>query len=117
MSDDMAQRLRVIAGLVLVIIVSACGSDNKSHASTRSSVPDCFSAWDGSHIRFKAAVKSRLADQKSFEHRETGFSTGDWPRTVEMRYAARNAFGGMVEAIASGTYKRDCSVTVTTIQK
>ena len=68
----------------------------------------CLSGWDGSHRAFKAAVKRHLRDPDSFEHIETRVTPADenGEHRIWMTYRARNGFGGMNVAVATGTYLR-----------
>ena len=55
-----------------------------------------FSAWDGSHIALKSAVKNSINDSKSFEHVETRYADNGDTITVTMRFRGANAFGAIV---------------------
>lgn len=71
----------------------------------------CLSSWDGSHRNFKDLVKNRMNDPDSFEHVETKVTPvkANGRHVVIMRFRGRNAFGGMVENTAKGSYLPDCS--------
>ena len=55
-----------------------------------------FSAWDGSHIALKSAVKNSINDPKSFEHVETRYVDNEDTITVTMKFRGANAFGAIV---------------------
>ena len=77
----------------------------------------CLSKWDGSHSKFKDAVKARLRDPKSFEHIETVVS----PETngfhvIIMTFRAENGFGGMTVEKAIGSFANsDCAFEILSI--
>ena len=66
-------------------------------------VSNQFSAWNGSHYKFVEVIKSRMNDDKSFEHVETRSSgksaleNGDSIFLIEMTYKGTNKFGGIVK--------------------
>lgn len=73
----------------------------------------CLSPWSGAHNDLVDAVKKDLRDPHSFEHAGTMVTAmlDNGRHLIEMRYRAKNGFGGMEVAKAIGTFKNDdCSV-------
>ncbi len=78
----------------------------------------CLSRWSGTHDGFKAAVKERMRNPKSFEHISTKITknTGG-EHLIFMEYRAENGFGGMSVEQATGIVKNaDCSFTILALQ-
>ena len=74
----------------------------------------CLSGWDGSHREFVRATKRMMNDPKSFDHVETRVTPRDSSgrHTIIMEFTGKNAFGGTVRSIATGSYSNvSCSVT------
>ena len=71
---------------------------------------DCFDSWDGNHRNFEVLVKEQLLAPASYEHHNTYFSTGDFPRTLRMEFSSQNVFGAMLRNTAHGTSDRSCDV-------
>ena len=78
----------------------------------------CLSGWNRQHDELVAKVKAGLRDPKSFEHDRTFV----WPVahegvfTVEMRFRARNGFGGPEVVTAAGTFRgSDCALQTWTL--
>lgn len=68
----------------------------------------CLSAWDGSHRAFKEVVKEQLRDPASFEHiRTVTAKKVNDSHIIQMKYRARNGFGGMNVATAVGLFDAD----------
>lgn len=77
----------------------------------------CLSAWDGSNDSFVETVKAGLRDPDSFEHIETTIApaTAKGHRPIEMKYRARNGFGGMnVEEVAGVVDPETCKAVIIT---
>lgn len=56
-----------------------------------------FSAWDGSHRKLEAFVKSAMHDPASYEHVATRYwDRGDF-LVVQTEFRGKNAFGGVVK--------------------
>lgn len=64
----------------------------------------CLSVWDGSHPKFKTAVREAMKDPDSFEHISTEITPVDAKglHRLVMTFRARNGFGGMNVNVASG---------------
>lgn len=62
-----------------------------------------FSAWDGSHPGLERAVKESMNDPDSYDHVETRFRDDKETIYVIMKFRGKNAFGGTVQNVASGT--------------
>jgi hypothetical protein len=77
----------------------------------------CLSAWDGSNRSFVEQVKRQLRDPDSFEMVETRIApVVDGQHLITMEYRAKNGFGGMNVAIATGTVDHaSCNATVASI--
>lgn len=60
------------------------------------SIEGQFSAWDGSHILMKKAIKKHMRDPDSFDHIETVWKERQDHIEVTMSYRGANAFGGKV---------------------
>ena len=108
--------LGVLFVLFLVVLFTCTGSGSTSSSRTETASVPCISALNGRQTVFANEVKRRLVDPGSFRHVETWYSTGAYPRTVVMKYTARNRAGVIVNATARGTYERSCAVEVETIE-
>lgn len=79
----------------------------------------CLSGWSGANPSVIEQVKSMLNDPDSFEHVETKVApVQNAQHRFQMKYRAKNGFGGTVTEVATGTYgHNDCkSVIVKALQ-
>ncbi len=105
--------------LVLVLIVAAIIGGERNSVGTGSSEPSKpktaaeirqdkierqFSAWDGSHRELERWVEANLKDPDSYEHIETKYGDQGEYITVQMKFRAKNSFGGYVVNTAIGKY-------------
>jgi hypothetical protein len=82
---------------VLVLTLSACGSDEPPRPLTRTEqIGRHFSAWDGSHRNLTALIKESMNDPRSFEHDRTTYRDAGDHLVVQTRFRGKNAFGGTV---------------------
>ena len=72
----------------------------------------CFDPWDGNHRNFEQLVKDQLNAPSTFNHVETRYSVGEFPRSVIMTYEAENLFGVPLRRTATALSDIDCKVTV-----
>lgn len=70
----------------------------------------CLSAWDGSHPGMVRATKDMMNDPKSFEHVETRYIDRGEEIDLVMTFTGKNAFGGTIKQIVSGTIDKDCNL-------
>ena len=109
----------LVWSFALVVLVWACVPDGDANLTPEEAAAveaeraeekrkgfHCLSAWDGSHPTFKKMVIDGLRDPQSFEHIETRVSPvdGDGLHRIWMDYRAKNGFGGMNVAQATGVY-------------
>ena len=107
-------------GLVVLIVVIAgvCavipgGEDSDSDADPiETRWESCFDPWDGNHRNFEKLVKDQLNAPSTFDHVETRYSVGEFPRSVVMTYEAANLFGVPLRRTATAVSDIDCNVTV-----
>ena len=59
-------------------------------------VHSAFSGWDGAHRSLQRLVKKNLNDPDSYSHIETLYSDKGDHVYIEMKYRAKNGFGGYV---------------------
>ena len=104
----------VIAGICAVI---PGGDDSDSDSDpTETRWERCFDPWDGNHRNFEQMVKNQLNAPSTFEHVETRYSVGEFPRSVVMTYEAENLFGVPLRRTATGLSDIDCNVSVTSFE-
>lgn len=80
----------------------------------------CLSLWDGGHPGMERAIKGRLRDPRSMEVIRTRITPvinpdyptrNGWGHRVVVDFRARNGFGGMNVAVASGLIAHEgCAV-------
>ena len=73
---------------------------------------------DGRHNGFVRLVKDKMNDPSSFQHIDTKVSAvlGDGYHAIDMRFRGKNAFGGVVQNRAKGTYRHaGCRATLLSI--
>ena len=76
----------MIAGICAVI---PGGDDSDSDADPiETRWEECFDPWDGNHRNFEQLVKDQLNAPSTFNHVETRYSVGEFPRSVVMTYEA-----------------------------
>lgn len=71
---------------------------------------NCFSAWDGSHIKLTKLIKESMNDPDSYEHIETHYWNNNGKIYVETTFRGKNAFGGIVKETISATIDFNCNV-------
>lgn len=93
--------------IVLFLIVRSClcgGSESNHHSSknkTRTEqIKECFSTWDGSHIKLEKWVKDNMNDPDSYEHIESRYDDNGATITIYLKFRGKNAFGGKVVNMA-----------------
>jgi hypothetical protein len=113
-ADHNRKGIRFVGGLGLFVIGMMVTPNTGSTAlkpesakaepkTRREIVEGFFSGWDGSHRGLESAVKESMNDPKSYEHVETRFRDDKETIFVVMKFRGKNAFGGTVLNIASGT--------------
>lgn len=107
-------RLGVAGGFIVCVAICCSGVLSSSEPNRRSSgpsrstvasspapsVPNGFSAWDGSHTGLVKLIKADMNDPDSFQHVETRVVDKGDHLLVGMTFRGKNAFGGVVTQIA-----------------
>lgn len=72
---------------------------------------NCFSSWDGSHVKLKQLIRENLNDPDSFEHVETKYRLQKDYAVVTMKFRGSNAFGAIVlNQVTAKISLKDCIV-------
>jgi len=106
---------------ILVLLFKACSgvTDERLTPEGRAKGFHCLSRLDGSHAKFKAAIKSQMRDPGSFKHIETkiGPKRSDGTHAIAMTYRAANGFGGTVNGRAVGTFRNNgCDYEIVSVE-
>ena len=70
-------------------------TDKQQDSDRNKRIQRQFHPWDGSHINLEKLIEHNLKDPDSYEHIETLYSDKGSYLIVNLRYRARNGFGGM----------------------
>ena len=105
--------------IVVVVIVAVTGGDDDDKSVDRQKGFHCLSAWDGHHTGFERLIREQLKDPESMETDQTWISpvNAEGNHRITMEYRARNSFGGVVEARATGLVDNEtCEAVVLSIE-